>query len=230
MRPLGESLAAEGYRVKAVCLPGHQNVEQALPSVTGTDWKTACEKALRELEKTHRSIVVVGLSMGALLAIILAAEHPGSIRELVLIAPAIRFVGFNRWSMRLLHHLPVIGKLLPWQHKEATNIDDLKVQQAAPILRKYPTAWLEQLWDLRKEACQKLEGVVCRTLIVVAPRDRVVSSEGARRLSLGLKHAQEVQFICLAQGAHIVPRDLGSTQLFNEVTQFLGRQPLPKAI
>src|SRR5438270_13533902 len=75
MRPLGDALAARGYRVKGVRLPGHGGEPEAMAGVSARDWEEACETALDSLASTPR-VFVAGLSMGALLALLLAARRP----------------------------------------------------------------------------------------------------------------------------------------------------------
>src|SRR2546430_6543846 len=69
MRPLGDALAARGFRVKGVRLPGHGGEPEAMAGVSARDWEEACETALDSLASTPR-VFVAGLSMGALLALL----------------------------------------------------------------------------------------------------------------------------------------------------------------
>ena len=74
VRPLGEALARAGHAVRAVRLPGHGTTPRAMLEAGAPDWLLACDEALAELPGTQ--VAVAGLSLGALLALVLAARHP----------------------------------------------------------------------------------------------------------------------------------------------------------
>src|SRR5215831_10767847 len=71
VRPLGERLAARGMFVRAIRLPGHGSTPAAMAAVSHRDWEQATEDALRSLS-SYRNVFVAGLSVGALLAVLLA--------------------------------------------------------------------------------------------------------------------------------------------------------------
>jgi carboxylesterase len=77
MAPLAALLAARGYDVRSVTLPGHGTAPEDLVGVAWDEWLHAIPAA----------DVLVGQSMGATLA--LAAAHRGTTRLVVAINPAI---------------------------------------------------------------------------------------------------------------------------------------------
>src|SRR5215468_6389272 len=92
VRPLGEALAQRGYRVRAIRLPGHGTTPEAMAGVSHRDWEAAAESALLSLSGARHTFIA-GLSVGALLAVLLAARYPERITGLALIAPALRLKG-----------------------------------------------------------------------------------------------------------------------------------------
>jgi len=76
MLPLAEPLARAGFDVLGVRLPGHGAADPGEPNEWSA-WRDAVAAGLAELEASGAdSVVVVGLSMGALLAIDLAHASP----------------------------------------------------------------------------------------------------------------------------------------------------------
>jgi len=73
MRPVGEALAAAGFRAVGPLLPGHGTTPEDLDITTRADLVQAAESALLSLEGARR-IFLCGLSVGGLLAIHLAAR------------------------------------------------------------------------------------------------------------------------------------------------------------
>ncbi|MFL5319871.1 MAG: alpha/beta hydrolase [Myxococcaceae bacterium] len=220
VRPLGEALASSGFHVKGVQLPGHSGVDAALPTVGWREWESEVNRALKELSH-HGPVHLAGLSMGALLSVIMAARHPHRVRSLILVAPAMDFIGPTMTLVKALRNVPILEKLQPWVTKSSTDISDDAVRSAAPVLERFPTAWLRSLFHLQAEARAVMTNVRCPALIVAAENDHVVSVNGARELARSLRGY--VRLVRVAKGNHIIPRDRGAPVLFDEATAFLDR-------
>src|SRR5262249_44766729 len=72
-------------------LRGHGTRFQDLNGVTSRDWVADAEKALLDLSKTVDKVVVVGLSMGGLVALELGLKHPDKIAGVVTVGAALKF-------------------------------------------------------------------------------------------------------------------------------------------
>jgi len=219
MRPLGEALARGGYYVRAIRLPGHGSTPEALGSVSHRDWEQAAEDAVFSL-RNFRQLYIAGLSMGALLGLLLASRHPDRVHGLALLAPAVRF---RRPVMRLLKTLrrfPLLELTLPLIRKTGTDISDPDVLAQAPVLPAFPSARLHDLWAVQDRALEAVPLVRSPSLIVVAEKDNVVDMEGGRELARKLTSAPAVRFLKLTEGSHIMPRDKGRDVLASEVRAF----------
>lgn len=86
VRPLADALNAAGWTVNAVLLPGHGRSLREYAAARAPDWIAHARSSYRELRATHQTVVVCGISMGAALSTILAAEH-SEIRAVALLAP-----------------------------------------------------------------------------------------------------------------------------------------------
>ncbi len=219
MRPLGEALAAQGMKVKAICLPGHGQTPSAMERVTFLDWERAADEALLSLSSARRCFVA-GLSVGALLGTLLAARRPRYVQGLALIAPALTFLGPQLVAARRLRRLPLLPWLRPWVDKTSTDIEDPVARAEAPVLASFPSARLYDVWTLQDKVRRELGQVRAPTLIAVAAQDHVVSEKGARELARGLVAARPVRFIRIERGYHIIPRDFGGALLADEVGHF----------
>lgn len=69
VEPLRDYLAQKGYAVMCPLLPGHGLTKKELSQTTGEDWIASAEQAYLELSKSCSKIVVIGFSMGGLLAV-----------------------------------------------------------------------------------------------------------------------------------------------------------------
>nr|WP_281070183.1 alpha/beta hydrolase [Paeniglutamicibacter psychrophenolicus] len=86
-RFLVPALVAAGYTVATTDLRGHGDSDATFPGYGDVETAGDIEGLLRELD---RPAVVVGNSMGAGAAVIVAAEHPELVSGLVLIGPFVR--------------------------------------------------------------------------------------------------------------------------------------------
>ena len=222
VRPLGEALAAGGFRVRGLRLPGHGTTPAAMLEAGVEDWLLACEEGLAGFREPR--VAVVGLSMGALLALVLGARHPERVQAVACLAPAVRFRDALTRGLRLARPLSLaVARLRPWVHKSATDLLDKEARADAPVLAAWPLRRLRDLWAVQDMAWRSARKVRAPVLLAVARHDRVVDNRGARALARRLRRAQSVRFIELDKGAHIMPRDEGRLLLQQEVLGFLRR-------
>lgn len=215
---MGDALVARGFQVYAPRLPGHGTTPEAMEFVTWHDWVSAAELALTSLTQRHEHVTVCGLSMGGLLAMVLAAREPALVRALVLMAPVVRLRARNA---RLLHRLrdTALVRLLPqWVIKKSTNIELDEARAESPLLPRYPLARVLDLFRLQELADQAVARVVCPTLVLVAANDQVVDPEGVVSLQKRLTRGRLVR---LQRGGHIIPRDVDRATALSEIAEFL---------
>ncbi|MEO7363455.1 MAG: alpha/beta fold hydrolase [Gemmatimonadaceae bacterium] len=86
VRPLADALHAAGWTVSAILTPGHGRALRDYAAADASDWIGHAELSYRELKAQYATVVVCGISMGAALTAILAAQHP-EIPAIVLLAP-----------------------------------------------------------------------------------------------------------------------------------------------
>jgi carboxylesterase len=75
-RALGEALAAKGFAVEVIRLPGHGTDWRDMARTRYDDWRGEVERAAAALAKRVKRVLVVGLSMGGTIAIDLACSRP----------------------------------------------------------------------------------------------------------------------------------------------------------
>ena len=95
LRYIANGLAREGYTVSCPQLPGHCGTLEELRRTTWHDWLGGVERALVELEKHCDHVIVGGLSMGAVLALKVAARNRHIVRGTVLFAPTLWLDGWG---------------------------------------------------------------------------------------------------------------------------------------
>lgn len=217
MRPLGEALAARGFRAVGIRLPGHGTTPEAMLDVGLREWRAAVDEALERLGGP--GVCVAGLSMGALLALDVAARFPGRVRKLALLAPAFALQDPLARLMRPLRALPLL-ELRPWVGKSSVDLEDLRARREAPVVPAFPSVRLRDLWSLQALATAALEQVRAPSLVVLGEKDHVVGAGAIRRAVEDLARRAPVRFIRQAGAAHLLPRDHGHALLASEVADF----------
>ena len=74
MRKLADELAALGYTVRTINLPGHALTEDAMAQANWQQWLHAAKQAAYEMMQEVKTFTVCGLSMGGVLALLIAEQ------------------------------------------------------------------------------------------------------------------------------------------------------------
>lgn len=171
VRPLGDFLHRQGYTVSGPLLPGHGTSIQEANRCHWTDWTTAAEEAYGQLAADCHPVVVGGESMGGLLALYLASEHP-EIAAVFTYAPALRFRPLFRTLLRLAPPLALFVRSVALPPGPPTVIDERWKGYEA-----YPISAAIQLARLQREVARHLPGVFQPLLIIQGRLDRLVDPE-----------------------------------------------------
>ena len=115
-RPLAKRLHADGFSVAGPLLPGHGSVPQDLNRVCWQDWARAGEETYQQLKMRCERVFVGGESMGAVLALYLASQHPEAAGVLAF-APALKL---NLRTIDLLK-LRLLAPFVRWVPKQSLD-------------------------------------------------------------------------------------------------------------
>lgn len=207
VRPMAEKLHQAGYTTAAPLLPGHGTHPDDLNRSTWHMWlekvKQTYERLIRE---DYHRIFIIAESMGALLAIELAAQHP-KIDGLILFSPALKVEGI--WLARLLapfkDYIKKNGKDdgLPWK---GYNV--------------YPVKAMVELHKLQKHAQTLLPKITQPTLVFTGGQDQKISTESIDILLNGLQ-STEKQHINLEKSGHTILLDQQQDEAFEHILEFI---------
>ncbi|MBE5778918.1 MAG: alpha/beta fold hydrolase [Clostridiales bacterium] len=74
MRKLADAVVEKGYTVKSICLPGHGTTEEDMAKASWQQWLQAAREATLDLMNRCKTVTVCGLSMGGVLALLVAEQ------------------------------------------------------------------------------------------------------------------------------------------------------------
>lgn len=102
MRFVANGIARTGCTVTCPQLAGHCGTMEDIKASRWQDWYASAEAALVEMRKTCDTVIVGGLSTGAVLALLLAARRPNDVQGTLLLAPTLWLNGWLiPWYARL---------------------------------------------------------------------------------------------------------------------------------
>jgi len=174
LRPWAEYLAEAGLSVWLPRLPGHGTTWQEMARTRWEDWYAEVDRAFDELRAHSDQIFVMGLSMGACLALRLAELRGPAISGLVLVNPSVTA------DTRLFTLAPVLKFVVP-SLKGITS--DIKKEQTSELgYQRIPVkaaATLPGLWRITRS---QLADVTQPVLVYRSTVDHVVGPASLRVL------------------------------------------------
>ncbi|MEZ2416899.1 alpha/beta hydrolase [Luteibacter sp. RCC_6_2] len=238
MRMVGKGLNRAGFTVVGVRLAGHCGSEDDLLATTWEDWYASVEAAAEELRGRVDRVFVAGLSMGALLALRLAAVRPGWIDGVGVYGATFRYDGWSiGWTGRLSFLLPIfkrlgIGRERSFIEQPPYGIRDerLRAQVSAAMfsgdseaagLPGNPWHALAEMVKLSREVRRRLPDVVAPCFIAHAADDDVASVANADLVARRVRGP--IEMLLLADSYHMITIDRERRTLIERTADFFGR-------
>jgi carboxylesterase len=167
MRKIADRPAELGYTVMTINLPGHATSEAEMAKCTWKDWLEAAKQAVLELKTHCKRVTVCGLSMGGVLALLVAEQMQvdGCVPISAPMAVKNRLLGLAGIAAPLLPRIAWGGG--GEYHKGLDKAYDFGYSG-------FPTAKGADLHKLIKLARKNLFSVVCPILCVQSQHDETI--------------------------------------------------------
>lgn len=253
MKPLARKLAAGGFTVFCPQLAGHCSNLADLKRTRWPDWYASVENALTLLREQCQQVMVTGLSMGALLALKLAADHAEEVQAVATLSATFHYDGWNvpqmkqRFLLPILIHTP-LRYVLSWREPSPYGIKDERIRNiiasvyensSVSMPEKYgysefPGITIRETFRLIRAVKRDLGRVTSPLLIVHSTEDDMASLNNARLLAARVS-SQHVETYFLDDTYHVLTLDKRKEDVADRVTMFFDavanrKMPLARTI
>ncbi|MDB5972578.1 MAG: alpha/beta hydrolase [Hydrocarboniphaga sp.] len=209
MRYVGRGLHKSGYTVYGVQLPGHCGTEDDLAATGWKDWYRGVELALNALLTRVDKVFIGGLSMGAVMSLYAASQHPDKVSGLLLYGPTIWYDGWSiPWYSILWKPLinTPIGRNYRFMERHPYGIKDERLRKrvvqnmlagnsADAGLAGMPAFSVRQMWGLVDEVKCRLPSIRTPALVMHSLEDDVCSVKNARYIQKRIGGAVELRLL-----------------------------------
>ncbi len=211
MRLLGEYLNQKQYTVYAPLLKGHGVSPEEMARTNKEDWWQSVLDAYRWLreEKGYKEIVAIGLSMGGILVLKLAAE-----KELAAVIPLAapvyvkdRRIALARWAKYFVAY-------------QIKKDKDESIEEFLASYDRTPIVCVDSLYRLMKEVRQLFTKITIPALVMQGSRDETVLPKSAQYIYDHLS-SYEKSILWYEKTKHIMTVDQEKDRIFEDIFAFL---------
>lgn len=227
-----------GFVTHSLTLPGHGTTPEDLVGVSAEDWLEAVRVKYREVLAQHDEVHVMGMCMGALLAIETVKRERHTKGKLIALAPPIYLDGWaTPWyafARRALYHLPTVPARMKIVEEDPFGIknEQLRAIVKAKFARGenfhygwVPLACVQQVDRLRGFVMQDLSKIEAQTLLIHAREDELTSLRSADYLIEkinGRHRAGKARMVVLEDSYHMICVDNDKEIVARNVLEFIG--------
>jgi carboxylesterase len=215
VRFLGEAIARAGFTVHGLRLPGHGTSMADLDRTRWTDWVGAVEHAVLAMRARTREVVLVGQSLGGLLALHHAAHRKDVVAVATLAAPlwlgglATRVATWTRGSR--IRAIPKLG---------GSDIRDRRAKAENPCYPAIPTRALGEFVDFMTRVRGELAAITQPVLVLHAEHDHTAPIACAAEIARATR-AERIRI--LPRSYHLIAADVERDVVAAEVVAFVRR-------
>jgi carboxylesterase len=219
LRFVARALHRAGHTVHCPQLAGHCAGEAEILATGWRDWTQSVFDELERMRAICDTVIVGGLSMGAVLAMHVAAQRPNQVDGLALYAPTFWYDGWSipRYAFLLKWFINTpLGRRYRFVEREPYGLKDTRTRalvvsslasgdSSEAGLLGTPSGSLKEMWDLIAVTRRELAQVKCPTLLVHSREDDIADLRNAFEIQRALGGL--VDAVILDDSYHLVTID-----------------------
>jgi len=219
MRALGEALATQGFCVELVRWPGHGTHWKDMATTSYSDWRGEVERAIDNLRKAGKRVIVAGLSLGATIALDLAGARADAVVGCVWINGAL--LDREGFVAKLA---PLVARIVPALPAKLAGLVENDIakggneQAYAKVPLKPALSVIKELPRIRAQ----LASFKVPVLVAYSPQDHSVPPENSRAL-LRMLSGKDATELLLERSYHVATMDHDFEALVTAIVAFADR-------
>jgi carboxylesterase len=222
LMPLLRAAADAGFAVDAAVLPGHGTRAEDLQEQTFDTWLEGARARATAAAGRHGRVVLLGFSMGSLLALQLASERPPWLAGLAALGNAVTVRPHTSWPLgiwqRIGRPMPDAYMLKPF----AADLVDAALMDKVVTYDRHPLRAALEVYRAGARVRPVVPRIDCPTLILHGRRDRVCHWKNAPWLASHVG-SRDVTVRIFEQSAHVLACDREREAVAAEVVRFMKR-------
>jgi carboxylesterase len=223
VRPLAVALANAGFPARAVRLPGHATTPDDLAHEGWRDWLRCAEQGLAAARASAPRSAVAGVSLGALLALLLAARRPTEVAAVVCCGTPILLADRRPALLRSLRWLPPLRRRYAMVPKTGgRDIGDPAARAASRSYDVMPLPALLSALELRTVVRRQLARVTQPVLVLHGRHDHTAPLTNVALLQRRLG-SRWIESRILERSWHVLTEDVERDEVGRLAVDFLTR-------
>jgi len=217
MQYLAERLNEAGFTVAVPRLPGHGTTGKDFMLTNRRDWMRRAVDAYLELQSKYEKVYVVGLSMGGLLTLLLAAQFP--VKRIALAAPALLI------NNKLIYLSPILRFFLRKHyvgHEEKSEDPEYQYLSDEYWSYRYGNQ-VYHLFRLQLAARRALSKVQVPALTLVSHNDHTVPVRVAELIEQRIA-SPNTKRVELSTNSHIIVNDSEKERAADEIVAWFSAE------
>ena len=240
--PLYKVLGTNGFDPQPLTLPGHRRHPEDLLNVSADDWIAAAESHYHALRQRYDVVHIMGISLGALIALEIAKAQQQLDGKLILISAPVFIDGWAvPWYYALrypLYRLSLARKLIKVEEEDPFGVKDPHIRSI--VAKKFargesyhyayvPLGCVQEIDRLRDRVRKPGKRVDFQTLVIHSTQDDLTSARSAEWLKSRLGEAR-TRVVLLHNSFHMVCIDNDRKLVSQSVLEFLGQGNLSASL
>ncbi|MCX7189403.1 MAG: alpha/beta fold hydrolase [Methylotenera sp.] len=247
MKQFGKVIARQGFTVACPEMAGHCSTIEALTKTKWLDWYQSIELAFDALKEECDHVFIAGLSMGALIALLVAANRKNQVAGVILLSTTFFIDGWNVSKFKQSVLLPIVlySPLKYFLHWEETSPYGIKDERARALVHailenrdsqasdkigyfKTPATVILESVRMVKATKRILKDVISPTLIVHSTEDDMASLKNAHYTQANIA-AETVETFFVDDTYHVLTLDKRKEDVAKRAAHFCKEQVLKLA-
>ena len=221
---LPDRIAAEGWRVRVMLLPGHGTRPHDFENTTAEALEQAVVDELAAMRERYKQVVLLGHSMGGALATLAAARIAPD--KLILVSPYYAVTHHWYYVLRPETWARLLRPLVRWIYRSEDMQPVNQVEMRANICSYQWMPTKGALTAIGLAACARqirmLQGITMPVLLIHARKDSITDPKAAAEVFRVLP-AKDKKAVWLDLSDHIVFWDYDRERVIDAVKDFLDR-------